>query len=837
MSDRGSHRYAVAVLASSKGAAPMAQWMTRGQGGKRAFPRGRLRGSPPGAEGSVPHPRPRPSNHNLPEPLTSFIGRESEIAEVSQRILHTRLLTLSGPGGCGKTRLALRVAADAMHGFPDGVSFVDLAPLTAPALVPAAVAGALNLVEQPGTILTETLEHYLRGKRVLLVLDNCEHVLRGAADLAAAVLRPAPGLTVLATSREPLGLGGEAVWRVPPLSLPDPSGMPSPDRLMSFDAIRLFAERAAFSEPHFRVTRENAAGVVRICRLLDGIPLAIEFAAAQVKVLSVEQIAARLGDRFRLLAGSGRTAALHQQGLRAALDWSYDLLSQNERAVFRRLSVFAGGWGLSAAEAACSGGDVRGDDVLQHLTQLVDKSLVIAETQGDEARYRMLETTRQYAHSWLVNSGEEAETRTRHRDWYLDLAEWADAQIRGPEETRWLDRLELEHDNLRAALGWSTAGAQDGEIALRLATAVLPFWEAHTHWSEGRERLDSVLASSRDPSRVRAAALYGAAILAWYHRAYDRAAALFEESLAVARKIGDQKAIGRALYGCGLVPMYRREFAIAMALFERSLEIARKVEDTWFSARILAQMGVAARRQGDYAKSVAWSEEGLSMSRAVGAPGSIGYTLRLTGHSVRLLGQLGRAAALYRESLTLFDATGDKWVATECIEGLALIAAADGELDRAARLFGVAAGARETFGITIPRPGPDDQWHLETRTRKQLGPKAFAEAWSDGRAMTLERGIEYALTTTGHARGREEGGLRTTSGAGSEGSPLTPREYEIALLIARGLSNREIALQLGLAKRTAETHVQNILNKLTVNSRAGIAAWAVAHGFRSARRG
>jgi predicted ATPase/DNA-binding CsgD family transcriptional regulator len=813
----------------------MAQWTARGEGGKRAVQRRGLRRSPPRAGRSAAHPRPRPSNHNLPGQLTSFIGRDPEIAEVQHRIPHTRLLTLSGSGGCGKTRLALRVAADSMGSFPDGVWFVDLAPLADPALVPAAVAAALNVAEHPGKTLTETLERYLQAKRLLLILDNCEHVLSGAADLTVTLLQSAPNLTVLATSREPLGVAGEAVWRVPPLSLPDATAVPHPESLMSFDAVRLFAERAAFSEPGFTLTKENAAGVVRICWLLDGIPLAIEFAAAQVKALSVQQIAARLDERFRLLAGPRRTALLHHQSLRAALDWSYDLLSQKERAVFRRLSVFAGGWGLEAAEAVCPGREVNGNEILHLLTQLVDKSLVIAETSSDEARYRMLETTRQYAQARLLESGEEAETRTRHCNWYLELAERAEQWIRGPEETAWLNRMEAEHDNLRAALGWSAAGGQDGETALRLATAVLPLWESHTHWSEGRERLEAVLAGTRDKSRVRPKALYGAAILAWYHRDHDRAAALFEESLALAQELGDQGAVGRALYGCGLVPMYRGEFAKATALFERSLEISRRIEDKSFSARILAQMGVAARRKGDYAKSMSWSEEGLAMSRAVGAPGGIGYTLRLTGHAVRLLGQLGRAAALYRESLTLFETTGDKWVATECIEGLALIAAAEGEFDRAARLFGIAAGARETFGITISRPGPQDQWRLETRTRERLGPDAFAAAWDDGRAMTLERGIEYALRTKAQERDTAAGGLRPKSGAVNDGSPLTPREHEIAVLIARGLSNREIASQLDLAKRTAETHVQNILNKLNVNSRAGIAAWAVEHGFHSAR--
>jgi tetratricopeptide (TPR) repeat protein len=480
---------------------------------------------------------------------------------------------------------------------------------------------------------------------------------------------------------------------------------------------------------------------------LDGIPLAIELAAARVKVLAVEQIAARLDDRFRLLTGGSRTALPRQQTLRAAMDWSYDLLAPKERAVLRRLSVFAGGWTLEAAEAVCAAKRVKEREVLDLVTQLVDKSLVSVETLSGEVRYRMPETIRQYSQDRLLASGEATEVRTRHRTWYLGLAERAEPRIRGPEETIWLDRLEVEHDNLRAALGWSSTEEDDAEIRLRLAPALWAFWNAHTHWGEGRKWLETALAGGRDiKSVVRVRALWGEGQLVWRQGDYARAMALHEESLALARELGDRTGIAMALRGRGLVTMRQGDLDAATALFEESLEISRKLEDKWLVANTVAQMGVAARRKGNYARALALCEESLAIFRALGAKHWIAYTLRLTGHAVRLQGDLEQATELYRDSLGLFGETGDKWVATECIEGLALVASMQDKRERAVRLLGAVKAARETFGITMPRPERGDQERF--RETMLEGDAAFPAAWAEGQAMTLEKAVEYALVET-----------------------------------------------------------------------------------------
>src|SRR6516225_8299379 len=370
--------------------------------------------------------------NNLPIQLTSFIGREREKAEVGRLLFISHLVTLTGSGGAGKTRLALQVAAEGLEEFPDGVWFVELAALSDPNLVLKAVASVLSGLEQPGPVMTETLADSLRGKSMLVVLDNCEHLVEVCAHLADALLRGCPNLRILATSREALGVTGETVWRVPSLSVPDPQHLPPLDGFKEYDAVRLFIDRAVASDPQFAVTISNAPAVAQVCHRLDGIPLALELAAARVRVLAVEQIATRLDDRFRLLTGGSRTAVLRQRTLRATMDWSFDLLSQEERALLRRLSVFAGGWSLEAAEAICSGNGVAASDILDLLTQLVDKSLVITETQSGEARYRLLETVRQYGWERLVESKEAAKIRTRHRNWYLEFAERAEPRLVGP---------------------------------------------------------------------------------------------------------------------------------------------------------------------------------------------------------------------------------------------------------------------------------------------------------------------------------------------------------------------------------------------------------------------
>ncbi len=442
---------------------------------------------------------------NLPVQLTSFVGREREMTEVKRLLPTARLLTLTGTGGAGKTRLALHVAADVLEEFPNGVWLVELAALSDPALVPHTIASALRIREASGSPMLATLLDYLQYKKLLLMLDNCEHLIEACAHLAEAMLRACPDLRILATSREPLGVPGELAWRVPSLSLPEPGWLPSPETLMKYGAVRLFIERAAVGQPTFTLTPQNSVPVATVVQRLDGIPLAIELAAARVQGLSVEQIARRLDDLFRLLTRGSRTSPPRHQTLQGVLDWSYHLLSEAEQMVLRRLAVFAGGWTLEAAEEVCGGGVEF--DVLDLLTQLVFKSLVLMDERGGEVRYRFLETVRQYSWNKLSSSGEIAKLRERHRDSSLRLVERAEVELQGPNQRMWLERLETEHDNLRAALEWSLTEGGGAEPGLRLAGCLWRFWHERGYWSEGRRWLEAALERSSTSTASRAKAL------------------------------------------------------------------------------------------------------------------------------------------------------------------------------------------------------------------------------------------------------------------------------------------------------------------------------------------
>ncbi len=685
--------------------------------------------------------------HNLPIQLTSFIGRMREIAEVKGLLAAARLVTLTGSGGAGKTRLALQVAADVVEGYPDGVWLAEFAPIADPALVPKTVASALNVPEHPGRDMMETLVDALRPKALLLLLDNCEHLLAACRDLAAALLRKCPQLRILATSREGLGVPGETCWRVPSLSVPEDLGhLPPSEELVLYDAVRLFVDRAVATTPGFTVTRENAPAVARVCHKLDGIPLAIELAAARVKVLAVEQIAARLDDRFRLLTGGSQIVLPRQQTLRAAIDWSYHLLSETERVLLRRVSVFAGGWTLEAAESVCAVGSVVAANILDLLTSLVDKSLVLAETQHGEARYRLLETVRQYARDRVVEAGEEAEVRTRHRAWCVALAEQAGAELRGPRQGVWLERLEVEHDNLRAALAWGRDDPGGAEAMLSLPGALGWFWFLRGYWSEAREWSEEALNRRCDaPRAIRPRAYWSASFFAWRVGDDERAKMLGEEGLAIARELGDKYHTVWLLVSLGIVAMRPLAYREAAERFEEAIRLAREAGDKWWVSTVLSNQGILARRQGDFDRATALHEEALILVREVGDTAWVGYTLRCLGIVTLQQGDCRRAEGFFKESLRLSRETGFQWITTESLVGLAGVSNADGNYDRACRLFGAADALREAIGH---RPSPQDQADYDRRlasTREALGEAAFAAVWAEGRAMTLEQAIEYAL--------------------------------------------------------------------------------------------
>jgi predicted ATPase/class 3 adenylate cyclase len=694
--------------------------------------------------------------NNLPRQLTSFIGRQQEMADVKRLLATTCLLTLTGAGGCGKTRLALQVAADLVEEYTDGVWLVELALVSDGALLPQRVASALGVREEPGRPLMATLLDYFHSRELLLILDNCEHLVEACAQLAEGLLRACPGLRVLASSREALGIAGEVAWRVPPLSLPPPrsritgrrlprTGADLVSVLAEYEAVRLFIERATAVMPSLTLTERTAPSVAHVCQRLDGIPLAIELAAARVKLLSVEQIAARLDDCFRLLTGGSRTALPRQQTLRAAIDWSYELLSGTERALLRRLSVFAGGFTLGAAETVCGEECVAPEDVLELLGQLVDKSLVVveepsvrepaalhsssavsagngagptggagpvtawpidvagpaapAEEPGAEARYRLLETIRQYGAERLRESGEAPVIRRRHRDWCLKLAEKAEARLLGAEQALWLDRLEIEHDNLRAALDWSEE-SDEAASGLRLARALWQFWWVHGHLSEGRERLAKLLALAGAEARtaVRAKALHGAGILAYDQGDYAAARALHEESLLIKRELGDKRGMAASLNYLGHVARLQGDYAAARALYQETLAIGRELDDRRGMAFSLNGLGLVARYQGDYAAARAFYEESLAIVRKLDDKRGISISLNNLALVAQDQGDYGAARNLYEASLAIKRELGDKRGAAFSLSGLGLLALSQEDETTAQALFEESLAMRRELG-------------------------------------------------------------------------------------------------------------------------------------------
>jgi predicted ATPase/DNA-binding SARP family transcriptional activator len=663
---------------------------------------------------------------NLPLQLTSFVGRTREMAELYDRMVNSRQLTLTGAGGVGKTRLALEVAARLLQDFSDGVWLADLSVLADAALVPQAVASVLNVREEGGRSLATAVADYLLAKHALLLLDNCEHVAVACARLTEDLLRRCPDLHVLATSREVLGMQGELVHRVSPLSVPDVR-RPSPaGELRDYESVRLFVDRAGLSQPGFDLTDENAPLVARICAHLDGIPLAIELAAARLKALPVDAIAARLDRRFRLLTGGTRTALSRHQTLLAAMDWSYDLLSEPERALLRRLSVFAGGFTLEAAEAVGAGEHADEMDVLELLGHLVDKSMVSLEKQTGAVRYRLLETVRDYIRAKLVDAGEADTARRQHANFFLRLAELAEPELRGAAQAGWLDRLEAEHDNLRAALEWSLS-QESGITASRIAVALSGYWHGRGYLSEGREWLERALrhGGTDAPSSM---VLIAAARLAFAQDDFERAVALMEEALPLARagrdphsamlslawlghavwhqgdrsraialcaeshtlcrsSVGDTWATAVALAEIAIVALHEDEPARAVPLLEESLALFRTAGDSAGIAQCLYHLGVQATNQGDYPKAASLMQEALGLQRQLGRKPAVATSLGRLGRIALLRGQYREAVSLLEAGIALADELGKTWDAAyrKCSLGLAVLAL--GEIPRAALLF------------------------------------------------------------------------------------------------------------------------------------------------------
>jgi predicted ATPase/class 3 adenylate cyclase len=729
---------------------------------------------------------------NLPRRLSSFVGREREMEEGRALLSSAPLVTLTGPGGVGKTTLAMHIAAAMLHDLPDGVWLADLGTVTDENLVLPAVANALRVGEQPGRELGAALIEAMRSRRLCLVLDNCEHVLAASADLAYALVS-ATDVRILATSREPLGVEGERVVPVAPLDLPEPGQPVKAADASRYTAIRLFVDRATAAQPGFRLTDQNISAVVRLCQRLDGMPLALELAAARVRALPVEQLAARLDDRFRLLTGGSRLSVPRHQTLRATIDWSHDLLSDEEKAVFRRLAAFAGGCTLASAEAVMRDDLVADVDVLDLLTRLIDKSLVLADSGSEEARFGMLETIRQYAREYLLHAGEAEMVFRRHRDWYLALVERAKPDFfRGPPPTDWLAIFDREIDNLRLALEWSAAEAGGGSAGLRLAAGLWRYWEIRGYLVEGRQWLERTLAATDgEVSALRANTLTGAGILAHVQGDYPAAIRYHEESLEQHRQVGSRPSVAYALFNLANLIAEHGDLAEARKLYEEGIAMGRAIGDirgaalaVVTNADVISRLGDQAAAESSFAEAMAvfeqmgdkWGmayaldsqalaagrardidvarglhERALSISREMGDERAVARSLMHLADAAAREGDSARAKALHRECLRIRQTLHDMPGVATAMERLAWVMADDTALDPArpddtaldaARLLGAAQNLRETIKTPLPAAAREEYERSVGILAERLGQDQFEAARGEGRSLGAEAAVQ-----------------------------------------------------------------------------------------------
>ncbi|MDV6268363.1 protein kinase domain-containing protein [Rhodococcus globerulus] len=775
---------------------------------------------PPSARWHPPaSPVARKADRNLPLELTSFVGRRTELAEVKNLLSVSRLVTLTGIGGVGKTRLALRVASNVQRDFADGVWLVELGELHDESLVVGAVAAELGVRDQSSRPLTEILVEFLATRTLLLVLDNCEQVIDAVAALAEVLLRACPQLRILTTSREPLGIGGESVLRVSPLAVPDPDREPSLRGLPRYDALTLFAERAAAAVRGFEITEENKATVARICQRLEGLPLAIELAAARLRAMSPEQILQRLDDRYTLLTSGSRGAPTRQQTLRWSIDWSYDLCTPGEQHLWGRLSVFAGSFELDAAEEICRG-DLTPEGLLDTLGSLVDKSILIREESDTVVHFRLLETLRDYGREKIVEAGEYEVLRRRHRDWYQQLALDAAAGWISPRQLELIDRLDREVPNMREALEYCLSDNDDGVAAgLSMSTALYHFSLTRGLYTESRHWLDTFLArDAGKPTVERIWAIHADSLLAVVQGDLLAATALVEEGHALAEHLTDPLVHGLLDQLDGMLALYRDDLPRASSGLESALEVFDTRGDLTLQVGVLQILGLVYELLGETKRSVGCYEKALAICESHGESVYRSYTLWAMAVAVWRQGDQDRAVALLGQALQLTEQVNDPLTCSACLEVLAWIAAAEPDPRRAAVLMGAAEELGHSVGsITIVFPSLQP-YHEESAatTQRALGEKAFGTARRQGRLMGMNEAVAFAL-------GRQP--LDATPTGPSV--VLTKREREVAELVAQGLTNKQIAAKLVISLRTAQGHVEHILTKLGFNSRAQIAAWVV----------
>lgn len=813
-------------------------------------------------------------SHHLPVQLTRFIGRQREIAEIGRLLMEMRLLTLTGAGGCGKTRLAVQVASIMSDSFEDGVWLVELASLHDPALLPQLITQTLDIPRAREQPALETLLNHVQSKEILLVLDNCEHLIADCAQLAQQILSQTTELRILATSREPLAIAGETIYPVSGLAWPSTGTKFSgaPQDLLQYDAVRLFVERARAVLPDFGITATNASSIVQICRLLDGLPLALELASARTNVLTLQQIVERLDDRFTLLISRQRDELdPRHHTLRATMDWSHDLLASSEQVVLRRLSVFAGGCSLATSEAVCVGEEIESGQLLELLSSLVNKSLIMAQTlQRGEARYSLLETIRQYAQEKLTASGEWAAIHDRHLQCFLQLAEETTPKLSGEYQQLWLNWLEGEYDNIRAALAWAlerTAGGGRVEAGLRITNAIYQLWVIRDYVDEGLVWVERLLAQTDEgiSQVVHANALAYAVFLAGFQgdtatqRRYGQEAALLVEAIGdkdkaalkwalaghgyaaraagdhqteftayqriiqLSRESGDAYQLGVDLSYASFSAMSLGKYDEARALLDEGLPLLRGTGNHYRIAMALNYSGDLARLEQNYAQARTTYEESISLLREIGAVRALASALHNLGYTCLHLGDVERAQALFSESLTVQQAQHNTPGIAECLMGFAALAVACDLPAPGARLLAAALAIGGERVATAWEATRMEYEYTLALVRARLTETQFQVEQAAGRAFSLEQAIEYARNLP----------IKSAAVLATREKPgdLTMREREVAALIAQGKSNGEIADELVLSKRTVESHIANILSKLGFTNRAQIVRWAIESGL------
>jgi predicted ATPase/DNA-binding CsgD family transcriptional regulator len=748
-----------------------------------------------------------------------------------ERLLSTtRLLTLTGIGGSGKTRLALKLAAAAAERYPDGIWLVALGPVLDESLLSQAVASVVDVRERSAESLEQSLSRHLADRTALLILDGCEHLVDACAMLVELILASGHALTVLATSQEALRVPGEVSWRVPSMSLPDPGADLPSDRLLHSEAVRLFVERARLVQPAFALGDQVGPVVGRICRRLDGLPLAIELAAAQLRLMTATELELRLQDRFRLLTGGSRTAIARHQTLRATVDWSYEHLDAGEQALFRRLTVFAGSFSLEAVEAVCGGPPVAAD-VLGGLTRLVDRSMVsVQQGAGANGRYLILETLRQYGQERPRDSGDD-DVRRRHLEYFGTLAIESDGQLLGPAQSVWLQRLEQEQDNLRAALTWALAN--DQPLGLRMAAALGPFWYMRGLLTEGHDWLTAAVAASASPNATLARALSHAGWVAYWQGDYERSRSLAQRSLAMARELDDPMEIARAvnLLG-GIYQIADEDVEAARRCYAEALSIRERIDFVWGVASARNNLALASYDAGHYHEAQRLLEQSLREIDSIGDRRARANSLDSLARVVFELGRYEDARRYHSECLAVAQELGDKVNTADALDGFTRLSVAAGHPEQALVLAGAARAIRDRIGYETPKP-----WRRRLQGSIDAGRAALpsdqaAAAWERGSKLSEQQAVLLALSqelpvkAPSPAGGGQGGGSPSPLvGEGRGGGPLTPRELEIAALVAAGLSNKQMAQRLKISERTADAHVEHIRTKLDVHSRAQIAAW------------